>query len=51
MEKEVSKHGLTIKQSTLGVADDQILVAQDYEDINYMTRKLIDEYIQGGNQR
>jgi len=25
-------------------ADDQLLIAQDYEDLEYMTRKLIDEY-------
>ena len=25
-------------------ADDQLLTAQDYEDLEYMTRKLIDEY-------
>jgi len=25
-------------------ADDQLLIAQNYEDLQYMTRKLIDEY-------
>jgi hypothetical protein len=25
-------------------ADDQLLIAQNYEDLEYMTRKLIDEY-------
>jgi len=25
-------------------ADDKLLVAQDYEDLEYMTRKLMDEY-------
>ena len=25
-------------------ADDQLLIAQDYEDLEYVTRKLIDEY-------
>ena len=25
-------------------AGDQLLIAQDYEDLEYMTRKLIDEY-------
>ena len=25
-------------------ADDQLLIAQDYEDLEYMTRKLIGEY-------
>jgi len=24
--------------------DDQLLIAQDYEDLEYMTRKLTDEY-------
>jgi len=26
------------------IADDQLLIAQDYEDLEYMTRKLTDEY-------
>ena len=25
-------------------ADDQLLIAQDYEELEYMTRKLIEEY-------
>jgi len=25
-------------------ADDQLLIAQDYEDLEYMTRNLIEEY-------
>ena len=25
-------------------ADDQLLIAQDYEDLEYVTKKLIDEY-------
>jgi hypothetical protein len=25
-------------------ADNQLLIAQDYEDLEYMTRKLMDEY-------
>jgi hypothetical protein len=25
-------------------ADDQLLIAQNYEELQYMTRKLIDEY-------
>lgn len=29
---------------TLSFADDQIVMAQDYEDLEYMTRKLIEEY-------
>ena len=30
--------------SSIHNADDQLLIAQDYEDLEYMTRKLIDEY-------
>ena len=29
---------------TMLFADDQLLIAQDYEDLEYMTKKLIDEY-------
>jgi len=39
--------GLEIQDMTiysLLFADDQLLTAQDYEDLEYMTRKLIDEY-------
>ena len=39
--------GLEIQDMTiysLLFADDQLLIAQDYEDLEYMTRKLIDEY-------
>jgi len=31
-------------QYTVLFADDQLLIAQDYEDLEYMTKKLIDEY-------
>ena len=39
--------GLEIQDTTiysLLFADDQLLIAQDYEDLEYMTRKLVDEY-------
>jgi len=39
--------GLEIQDTTIYsmlFADDQLLTAQDYEDLEYMTRKLIDEY-------
>jgi len=39
--------GLEIKDMTINsvlFADDQLIIAQDYEDLEYMTRKLIDEY-------
>ena len=39
--------GLEIQDTTIYAvlfADDQLLIAQDYEDLEYMTRKLIDEY-------
>ena len=39
--------GLEIQDMTLYsvlFADDQLLIAQDYEDLEYMKRKLIDEY-------
>jgi len=29
---------------TMLSADDQLLIAQDYEDLEYKTKKLIDEY-------
>jgi len=29
---------------TMLFADEQLLIAQDYEDLEYMTKKLIDEY-------
>jgi len=39
--------GLEIQETTIYsmlFADDQLLIAQDYEDLEYMTRKLINEY-------
>jgi len=39
--------GLEIQDTTVYsmlFADDQLLIEQDYEDLEYMTRKLIDEY-------
>ena len=39
--------GLEIQDTTIYsmlFADDQLLIAQDYEDLEYMTKKLIDEY-------
>jgi len=39
--------GLDVQDTTIYSmlsADDQLLIAQDYEDLEYMTRKLIDEY-------
>ena len=43
--------GLEIQDKTIYsmlFADDQLLIAQDYEDLEYMTRKLIEEYDFGG---
>ena len=39
--------GLEIQDTTIYsvlYVDDQLLIAQDYEDLEYMARKLIDEY-------
>jgi hypothetical protein len=39
--------GLEIQDMTIYsmlLADDQLLVAQNYEELQYMARKLIDEY-------
>ena len=33
-----------IMVNTLCFADDQVLIAQDYDDMNYMTCKFIEEY-------
>lgn len=33
---------------TLCFADDQVVVAQDYDDLNYMARKLVEEYSEWG---
>lgn len=43
--------GIPINDKTiysLQFADDQLVIAQDYEDIEYMTRKLIQEYKKSG---
>jgi hypothetical protein len=45
--KKCARMGLEIQDTTIFsmlFADDQLLIAQDYEDLEYMTRKLIDEY-------
>ena len=47
MAEEVCKDGIGNQYTTiysLLFADDQLLIAQDYEDLEYTTRKLIDEY-------
>jgi len=39
--------GLQIQDTTIRTmlfADDQLLIAQNYEDLEHMTKKLIDEY-------
>lgn len=39
--------GIPLNESilfTLCFADDQVVLAQDYEDLAYMTRKLVEEY-------
>ena len=46
-QKKCAKMGLEIQDTTIYsmlFADDQLLIAQDYEDLEYMTRPLIDEY-------
>ena len=46
-QKKCAKMGLEIQDTTIYsmlFADDQLLIAQDYEDLEYMTRKLINEY-------
>jgi hypothetical protein len=46
-QNKCAKMGLEIQETTLYsllFADDQLLIAQDYDDLGYMTRKLIDEY-------
>ena len=47
MQKKYAKMGLEIQDTTVYsmlFADDQLLIAQDYEDLEYITRNLIDEY-------
>ena len=46
-QKKCAKMVLEIQETTiysLLFADDHLLIAQDYEDLEYMTWKLIDEY-------
>jgi len=46
-QKKYARMGLEIQDTTIYsmlFADDQLLIAQDYEDLEYMARKLIDEY-------
>ena len=46
-QKKCAKMRLEIQDTTIYsmlFADYQLLIAQDYEDLEYMTRKLIDEY-------
>jgi len=46
-QKKCAKIGLKIQDRTIYsmlFADDQLLIAQNYEKLQYMTRKLIDEY-------
>ncbi|XP_049809026.1 uncharacterized protein LOC126252198 [Schistocerca nitens] len=46
-KKKCHAMGIPINDRTiysLQIADDQLIIAQDYEDIEYMTRKLIQEY-------
>jgi hypothetical protein len=46
-QKKCAKMGLEIQDTSiysLLFEYDQLLIAQDYEDLEHMTRKLIDEY-------
>jgi len=46
-QKKFAKMGLEIQDTTIYTmlfADDPLLIAQDYENLEYMTKKLIDEY-------
>jgi hypothetical protein len=46
-KKKCAKMGLEIQDTTIYAllfADDQLLIAQVYEVLEYMTKKLIDEY-------
>jgi len=47
LQKKCAKMGLEIQDTTIYsmvFADDELLIAQEYEALEYMTRKLIDEY-------
>jgi len=45
-QKKCANMGLEIQDTicTILLADEQLLIAQDYEDLEYMTKKLIDKY-------
>ena len=46
-QKKCAKMGLEIQDMTIYTmlfSDDQLLITQDYEDLEYMTKKLINEY-------
>ena len=45
-QKKCARMGLEIQDTIYSIlfADDQLLIAQDYEDLEYVTRKLTDEY-------
>jgi len=46
-QKKCARMGLEIQDRTIHsmlFADDQILIAHDYDDLEYMTRNLIEEY-------
>ncbi|XP_044749542.1 uncharacterized protein LOC123310188 [Coccinella septempunctata] len=51
-KKKCSGMGIPLNDETtlytLCFADDQILIAQDQDDLNYMTRKLVEEYKKWG---
>jgi len=50
-KRKCQNMGISLNDTTLYTlcfADDQIVLAQDYEDLEYMTRKLIEEYNKWG---
>lgn len=49
-KRKCSQMGLLLSNETVYslFADDQLLIAEDYEDIEYMTRKLVEEYEKWG---
>ncbi|XP_060533775.1 uncharacterized protein LOC132706447 [Cylas formicarius] len=47
LKQECSKYGHplnNVKIYTVSFADDQVIMAKDYDDVEYMTQKLIEEY-------
>lgn len=51
MKRKCGKIGIPINENTiysLSFADDQVVIEQDLDEIDYMTRKLIEEYDQWG---